>query len=1189
MSQLLKAPLSLGAFLLVLGGSVLAGHAARKTPLVQWWPGQTAMVIDTAVAIVLCGSALLLCAVPRPWARQGVVATSTLLLTLALWGLLQSFAGMPALWEQARAHAWIHDGSPRPGLMSAATALGLAAAGAGFMALRSGAPTPARAMTALSMAAALLVLGLAGLVGQALGLDLFYARLHSGMAAHTALAMVVLACGMWLVHAAEAPRRRIRPEQRIVLAGVLTLVVLGTVAGLAGFVALKEHAQSLTSSVLVKAIEADVRMLKEGAARSRVALTMMGAERSLVALVDDVLEQPGATVPQQRLGQWLRDHLGNGASAQLEDSSGRVIAAWQSMPPPDALAAPFEGGELVWDGGYKFRHVMPGPAARLVVVQALPEIDRLFLQPVPFGRSAELRACMQRGQTMHCFPQHQWPQVRRVGLNNGGPMHRATRGEHGLYAGLDYRGRSVIAAHAPLSDTGLGLVLKQDSAEIFAPIAQRLAAFIPILVGLCAAGAWLLRQQVRPLAAQLVGSQQRLQTILGHVCDGIITVGADGTIQDVNRAACALFGHDAGEMLGRPVTMLLPPHPDALRAIDPAGYVAAMWARAQAEGLLLIEAQRKDASRFTLELGISSASDRGGPKLIGVMRDVSEPLALKEALQAEKERLRVTLHSIGDAVICTDMRACVSYLNPVAEQLTGWRNDEAAGRPAREVFRIIDAQTGQPSPCPVDLVLGTGRVQGLAALTELARRDGTRVAIEDSAAPIVAGEGRLAGVVVVFHDVTEARRLSAQISHQASHDALTDVYNRREFERRLMVAAAAATPERPAALLFVDLDRFKIVNDSCGHVAGDELLKQVALRLRSCLRADDTLARLGGDEFAMILANCPREAALRVAEALRGAVCELGFTWDGKAFSVGASIGVVHSDGRHSMADLLKAADSACYAAKERGRNRVHEYADSEEDAARRSGESNWVARIERALQEGQLELHAQRIAAVCTDGAAHDCFELLVRLREDDGRLVPPLAFIPAAERHGLMPRIDRWVIERAFALLGQHGAGRQALAWAINLSATSINQEGFLDHVRDQIERHHIEPSRVTFEITETSAMTSITQSGRAIRELKALGFGFAVDDFGSGIASFSHMKHLPVDLVKIDGSFVKNVDHDAADREIVASIHRMARVMGIRTVAKSVETDAVLACLRGIGVDYAQGYGIGRPLPIDQALAA
>jgi diguanylate cyclase (GGDEF)-like protein/PAS domain S-box-containing protein len=1072
--------------------------------------------------------------------------------------------------------------------MSVCTALGFAAAAVGLLALRADAPTRRRATLALAMAAALLVLGVANLAGQALELELIYAGLQLGMAAPTALAMVVLAGGMWSVRSAAWPRGNMSAERRIVLAGVLTLVGLGAVTGLAGFVALKEHAQALTSSALLRTLDADVQVLKEAAARARATSALLTRERSLMRLVDEALQRPGLA-ERQRLEEQMPDRLADGATALLEDSGGRRIATWGAAPSPDALAAPFEGGELVWDGAYKFREKTVRAAGTLTLDLPLPEIDKLFLQRVPFGDTAELRACVLRERTMHCFPQFQRPEVHRVGLHTGGPMQRATQGGHGLYAGPDYRGRSVISAHAPLSDAGLGVVLKQDSAEIFAPIAQRLAAFAPLLLGLCAIGALLLRMQVRPLAARLVRSQQRLHATLAHARDGIITVSADGTIRDANEAACQLFGRVAGEMVGHWVGMLVPSQPDALHATDPTAYVAALWKRAQAEGLLVIEAQRKNGSRFMLELGITSARDAGEPRLIGMMRDVSERLAVKEALRAEKERLRVTLHSIGDAVICTDTQACITYLNPVAEVLTGWRSDHALGRPAREVFRITDAQSGEPAPCPVDHVLSTGRVQGLPALTELIRRDGTRVAIEDSAAPILASDGRVGGVVVVFHDVTEARRLSAQISHQASHDALTDTYNRHEFERRLMVAAAAATPERLAALLFVDLDRFKIVNDSCGHVAGDELLKQVALRLKACLRADDTLARLGGDEFAVILDHCPRDAALRVADALRAAVAELQFVWGGKAFSLGASIGLVLSDGRRGMAEMLKAADSACYVAKEKGRNRVHQYEDSDEDVARRSRESDWLTRIERALEQQQFELHAQPIVAVRPDGPAVDRFELLVRLRDDDGRLVPPLAFIPAAERYGLMPRIDRWVIEQAFGLLREHGARRPALAWSINLSATSINEEGFLDHVREQIERHRIEPSRVTFEITEASAITNITQSGRAIRELKAMGCGFALDDFGCGMSSFSYLKHLPVDLVKIDGSFVKNMDQDAADREIVASIHRMARVMGMRTVAESVERDAVMACLREIGVDFAQGYAIGHPLPIAQALVA
>jgi diguanylate cyclase (GGDEF)-like protein/PAS domain S-box-containing protein len=548
----------------------------------------------------------------------------------------------------------------------------------------------------------------------------------------------------------------------------------------------------------------------------------------------------------------------------------------------------------------------------------------------------------------------------------------------------------------------------------------------------------------------------------------------------------------------------------------------------------------------------------------------------------QTERAQVTLKAITDAVITTDTRGEIDYLNPVAERLTGWTRDEACQRPLENVFRIIDDSTREPAPNPVQMVFDSGDIVGLATQCTLVRRDGREFAIQNSAAPIRDPDGHVIGAVLVFHDISEARRIAAQLSHQARHDALTGLINRREFDARLKnVLEGSAESSRQHALLYLDLDQFKVVNDTCGHIAGDELLRLLSGILQSQLRANDVLARLGGDEFGVLLENCDAEPALKIADNLRQAISEFHFVWQDKTFTVGVSIGLVSfGGGTLSQSELLSAADTACYVAKDSGRNRVHVYRLDDKVLASRHGEMQWVGRIRNALDENRFRLYYQKIESICGGKKMH--VELLLRLEDENGQIVPPMAFIPAAERYNLMAAIDRWVIHHAFSHFEQLCSGdrKDLHLCAINLSGTSLSDDAMLDFIRSELSAHPAVVGRVCFEITETAAIANLTKAAALIRELKALGCKFALDDFGSGMSSFAYLKHLPVDFLKIDGSFVKDMEHDAVDAAMVQAINSIGHVMGIQTIAEFVENAAILEKLRHLGVDFAQGYGIGKP---------
>jgi diguanylate cyclase (GGDEF)-like protein/PAS domain S-box-containing protein len=580
-------------------------------------------------------------------------------------------------------------------------------------------------------------------------------------------------------------------------------------------------------------------------------------------------------------------------------------------------------------------------------------------------------------------------------------------------------------------------------------------------------------------------------------------------------------------------------------------------------------------------------------RMIGMPTDVTERREAEAALFRERERALVTLASIADAVIATDSRGMVEYLNPVAEHFTGWTLSEARGEPLTRVFTVLHEATREPVETSAERCLDEDRAMGVTSHLLLVRRDAAEFAIDESAAPLHDRDGRLTGVVIVFRDTTPQRQLTRQLSHQATHDPLTGLMNRREFERRLArVVASAQESDTAHGLCYLDLDRFKTVNDTCGHMAGDALLRQLAAVLRAELRSRDTLARLGGDEFAVLLEHCELEQARRIAESLRVAVEKFRFVWEGNAFTLGASIGLVEINRScGSEADAVRAADTACYRAKHAGRNRV-QVARLDDLASADGTHTDWSARITYALEESQFKLYVQPIVPLARTGGDEAAYwEVFLRLEDADAGLLPAGAFLPAAERYSLMSVIDQWVVRETIARLagwrpstGQRGHP----PCCINLGRESLRDEALIGLIRERVHGDRLAPGTLCFEISEQAVLADLGQAVSFARELRELGCRVALDDFAGGLSSLHYLKALPLDLLKLSAGVTRDLGTDPLQDVVARAAAQAGRVLGIPIVAKGADNPAALDALRALGIDYAQGFALVPPRPIEDLIA-
>ena len=679
-------------------------------------------------------------------------------------------------------------------------------------------------------------------------------------------------------------------------------------------------------------------------------------------------------------------------------------------------------------------------------------------------------------------------------------------------------------------------------------------------------------------------SESRYRGLFENVVDGVYIASRDGDIITVNPALVEMLGYESVEDLKKAgkTTMLYVNPVDRER----------VFARLEAKGMVKnfeYRLRRKDGREIVVLENSRAIYDDDG-KIVaheGTITDITERKMAETRVFEEKERAQVTLQSIGDGVITTDANGCVDYINPVAQDLTGWDMRNAHGESIESLMTLINEHTRATVDNPVTRCLREGRVITLAENSVLINKAGNEIPIQDSAAPIRDRIGNIIGAVMVFHDVSKESRLFRKLSYQASHDTLTGLINRREFENRLVTALDYVhdNPEQTHALLYLDLDQFKVVNDTFGHTAGDELLRQIAEVVQANIRSTDVVARLGGDEFGILLERCTEDRAMEVAEAIRGAVEAHRFTWKDAYTSARCSIGIVIvSRESPDVASIMSSADVACYSAKDMGRNQIHLYQDS--DASMRHEEMKWVSRITSAVEENRLELFYQPIVGIGKHSApSRGHYELLLRMRDENGDLVSPDQFIPAAERYNLMSTLDRWVIHQALSQLADRNpeAEEAHFTLAINLSGTSLSEDRFLEFVIDELKKQRLPQGAICFEITETAAISNLSRVIHFMQALKKLGCKFSLDDFGSGLSSFTYLKNLPVDYLKIDGQFIRHVAEDSVDESMVKAINDVGQAMGIETIAERVESKQVIDKLSELGVKFAQGYYIARPTSV------
>jgi diguanylate cyclase (GGDEF)-like protein/PAS domain S-box-containing protein len=680
--------------------------------------------------------------------------------------------------------------------------------------------------------------------------------------------------------------------------------------------------------------------------------------------------------------------------------------------------------------------------------------------------------------------------------------------------------------------------------------------------------------------ALLQDREQLFQRLVETVHDAVLVHRE--VILFANARFLSLLGMKTADVVGRPLTEFVAPEYVELVENNLRRRLAGESAAERYE----IELMDRQGQVTRVELSSTVIDSAGEPALLLTALEMMPGAIPTEVSQ--KPRAMATLDAMGESVITVDAEGRIDYINHSAELLLGQQVNQVLGKTFADVASLVDENDRRQLGDPVHKALsGGGRVSAARrAVLVPANGSGERF-VEISVAPLQLEGKDSSGLVLVLHDTSELRGLTRQMTYQASHDALTGLVNRREFEHRLQEALdSALSGDTGHALCYLDLDHFKVVNDTCGHTAGDNMLREIASLIKEAVRDSDTVGRIGGDEFALLLAGCPLEKARQIADNVVRSVNDFRFVWRDKIFNVGVSIGLVEI-GRDSgtIEDIINSADSACYVAKKQGGLHVHVYSAREEANARHSGEIHWLLKLQSALRDNKFELYYQPIVHARAGGMSGPALEVFVRLAGENGQpAAPPAEFIRAAERYRLMPHVDRWVVQAVLAALGRGGLklppGRSV---AINIAGQTLGDAEFLEFVVDCFDHTGANPGDICFEVTEASVVANLEHAQRFLGVLHGMGCEFALDNFGRGLSSFSTLKTLPMDYLKIDGSFIKNLAGDAVNQAMVAAMIELSRSLNFRVVAEHVEDQWALDTVTGMGIDFVQGFMVGRPQPL------
>jgi diguanylate cyclase (GGDEF)-like protein/PAS domain S-box-containing protein len=695
-----------------------------------------------------------------------------------------------------------------------------------------------------------------------------------------------------------------------------------------------------------------------------------------------------------------------------------------------------------------------------------------------------------------------------------------------------------------------------------------------------------LLENLEQRGANLHGREQLFQRLVETVHDAVLVHRKQ--ILFANSRFLTLLGMSATEVIGRPLSDFVGPEYVELVENNLRRRLAGESAAERYEVELV--AAHGEVTRIELS---STVIDSAGESalLLTALEMLPQPGAASSGAELHQPRAMATLDAMGESVITVDAEGRIDYVNASAETLLGQRLGQIIGQTFSDVAALVDETDRRSLGDPVRMALSSGgRVSMGRRAVLVPAHGGVERSVELSVTPLRVGANAASGLVLVLHDTSELRGLTRQMTYQASHDALTGLVNRREFERRLQEAMdSAQTGNAAHALCYLDLDRFKVVNDTCGHTAGDHMLREVASIIKEAVRDSDTVARIGGDEFALLLVGCPLEKARQIADDVVRSVADYRFVWKDKIFNIGVSIGLVEiGGGGGAIEDLMNSADSACYVAKKQGGVHVHVYSAREEANARHTGEIHWLQRLQGALRDNKFELYYQPIVHARTSTMRGPAIEVFVRLESENGQpAAPPADFFRAAERYRLMPHVDRWVVQAVLSALGRGGlrlpAGRSV---AINIAGQTLGDAEFLEFVVECFDHTGASPGDICFEVTESSVVANLDHARRFIAVLHGMGCEFALDDFGSGLSSFSTLRTLPMDYLKIDGSFIRNLAADTVNQAMVAAMIELSRSLKFRIVAEQCEDQPSLDLVRRMGIDFVQGFIIGRPQPLSMS---